>query len=698
MITRYYCRSMVRFALVSIILIVFFGCSRTDEINLTTLLKEMADREQLANFPEPGYRCLQASSYNRESVSSGKPGWFADSDGTGFIRTEINNGREEWVIMEDQGPGAITKIWAVCFYYGLEDTIGANVRFYLDGATEPVISTNFFSLVKGQDFVRPPFAVKTTRAGNLYFPVPYAKSCKITMDKKAFYNIVNYRKYPEGTPVRSFTMGEYENVAGLREKIGKVLRSPSAVKGKKITKEKVLQKGERLLLELPKGSHAIKELRIKISQAKDYAQALRSTILAGKFDQEETVWCPAGDFFNNVGKSRPYEMWERSVTTDSTMICRWVMPYEDSGAVCLENLDENPVKVTLSVVSGRFRWKESSMHFYASWRMDPPGPTFPLYDWNFLSAKGKGVIVGDEWTVLNPEEGWWGEGDEKIYVDDDIRQDFPSHFGTGTEDYYGWAGGIVPTPGDEFSKPFLGNIIVAEPNSKGYNVCTRTRALDAIPFREQIRFDFESSCGTDTRKSWFFLQYAQTTFWYGTPGVTYNRKPMPEMASRKLPTVDDLQELMAEARGKTYFAEGAIEAEQSGAFNKSPGVTENLADIPVWGEMSGGLLKNLWFEQAGDFAEFKITEQFKKSAIKIAAAVGKSCGKFDIYVNGRLIGERDLYSSSPGIINPLIDLGENEPVDNAFVIRFVYKDANSQARPVNQRSALGIDYFLTESF
>ena len=85
------------------------------------------------------------------------------------------------------------------------------------------------------------------------------------MDKKAFYNIVNYRKYPEGTPIRSFTMAEYEKVVGLRERVGKMLGSTSAIKGEKMTKEKVLRKGEKLLLELPEGSHAVKELRIKIS-------------------------------------------------------------------------------------------------------------------------------------------------------------------------------------------------------------------------------------------------------------------------------------------------------------------------------------------------------------------------------------------------------------------------------------------------
>ncbi len=540
----------------SVVLIYYLcGCNKRQEINLATLLNEMVNRDQLANFPKSDYKCLQSSSYNRESVSPDKPGWFADGDGIGFIRTEVNNGREEWVIMEDNGPGVITKIWAVCFYYGLEDTIGANIRFYLDGATEPIIKANFFSLVKGHDLVKPPFAVKTTRAGNLYFPIPYAKSCKITMDKKAFYNIVNYRKYPEGTPVRTFSMEEYEKLARLREKIGKELAHPTPPEGKPIDISKIIKKGEGLFVELPGGPQAVKEVRIKINQAKNYSQALRSTILIAKFDQEETVWCPVGDFFNNVGKIQPFDMWERSVTADSLMACRWVMPYKDSGSIHLENLGDEQVEVTLSIVSGNFEWNENSMHFYASWRMDPPSPTFPLYDWNFISAKGKGVIVGDEWAVLNPAEGWWGEGDEKIYIDNDIQRNFPSHFGTGTEDYYGWAGGIVPTPSDQFSKPFLGNIIVANPNSKGYNLCTRTRVLDAIPFSKQIRFDFESSCGTNTRESWFFLQYAQTTFWYGMPGVTYNRKPLPKMASMKLPTVDDLQKLMTEARGKTYSRE-----------------------------------------------------------------------------------------------------------------------------------------------
>ena len=65
------------------------------EINLSTLLTEMVDREQITRFPENGYCCLQASSYNRESVSPHQPGSLADSDGNGYIRTEIKHGQKE---------------------------------------------------------------------------------------------------------------------------------------------------------------------------------------------------------------------------------------------------------------------------------------------------------------------------------------------------------------------------------------------------------------------------------------------------------------------------------------------------------------------------------------------------------------------------------------------------------------------------
>ena len=665
------------------------------QINLSTLLNEIVNREQIASLPAPEYRCQQASSYNRASVSPDLPGWFADSDGIGFIRVEENHGRKEWVLMEDEGPGCIVKIWAVCFYYGLNNTTGANIHIYLDGAEEPTISENFFELVKGQAFVKPPFADSSTRAGNLYCPIPYAKGCKITMDSRAFYNIINYRSYAQGTDVRTFTMEEFKAVAPLREAVAQTLNTTPDARGRTLGKAHTLSPGQHVSCPLPGGAHAVKQIEIKLDDAASMAQALRSVVLKGQFDGEQTLWVPVGDFFNNVGKIRPYDMWERSVKADGTLVCRWVMPYERQGQISLHNLGSTPVNASLKVTTGPWTWDARSMHFYATWRMDEPTTTFPLYDWNFLTAQGTGVIVGDQWTVLNPRQGWWGEGDEKIYIDDDIDKRFPSHFGTGTEDYYGWAGGVVPTPEDEFAKPFLGNIIVGHPRSMGYNVCTRTRVLDAIPFQEKIQFDVESSCGT--RQRWHYLQYAQTTFWYARPGVKHNRKPLPQMASQPLPTLEGLQALVEQAKDEQYIVAGALEAELLTVASKSQGVKENLANIPVWGEMSGGALKNLWFESPGDFAEIKITEQFEASRIRVCAAVGRQNGQYRIHVNGVLKQTQDLYSNHEGMTNPTIDLGRCEPQDNAFVIRFELEGHHANARAQSNRYALGIDYFLIDN-
>ncbi|SIR11090.1 glycoside hydrolase family 172 protein [Maribacter ulvicola] len=679
--------------------VLFFviGCTpavEDEEISIGSLLTEMVDRDKITQFPDPYYQSLQASSYNRTSVSKDAPGWFADSDGEYFIRTEEINGKKEWVLMEDEGPGVITKIWAVCFYYGLDNTLGANINIYLDGNTTPVISTNFFDLVKGEDFVKAPFADYSTRAGNLYLPIPYAKSCKITMDQKAFYNIINYRKYAEGTKVKTFTKEDFEQAKPIRKKVAEALSTYKELNGLRDKKEAILKTGTALDFNLPKGNNAIKEVRIKFLDTTNIAQKLRSTIIEASFDGEKTVWAPIGDFFNNVGKIQSYKMWERTVEEDGTMICRWVMPYENKGKIGIKNLGSEDVAIEMALITDQQAWTSNSMHFYATWQMDEPTPTFPLFDFNFLSASGKGVIVGDEWTVLNPIEGWWGEGDEKIYIDDDIDKKFPSHFGTGTEDYYGWAGGKVPTPADEFSKPFLGNIIVGE-KSKGYNVCTRTRVLDAIPFKERIQFDVESSCGRRSKSH--FLQYSQTTFWYAVPGAKHNKPPLPEYASLKLPTVADIEKVISKAKESQYSVDGALEAELLPIIKKGKGVVSDFAKIPMWGEISAGELNNIWFEHTGDFVELKITEQFEKASIKLCSAIGPSSGIFDIYINDIKIKEQDFYSKHEGIINPYLDLGESNPVNNAFVIRFVFKGTNAKARHTQNKYALGLDFFLIEN-
>jgi hypothetical protein len=527
-------------------------CVRADSsatpVTLRSLLEEMTARDAVARFPQPNYQCLQASSYNRASTNRNQPnqdttGWFADSDGTGFIRTETINGHKEWVVMEHTGPGCITKMWTPFFYYDFNNRVGPNLRIYLDGSDSPVLDESLIQLVRGEGTFRPPLATPTARAGDSYVPIPFAKSCKITTAQRSFYNIINYRAYPEGTRVESFTRAGYEAAAAELEKAGQALTAPPDPSMGAIKKSATLEHGGTLEVTLPAGPSALRQLTIRLPGAVNQPASLRSMVLTMAFDGEETVWCPLGDFFCSADSLHPIHTWQRTVTAEGTMVCRWVMPYRESGAVRLQNLGAQAVAIGLQADVGRWDWDDRSMHFHANWRPDDVVPGTPFRDWDFIDIRGQGVFVGDAWTVLNIQGSWWGEGDEKIYVDDAWDKGFPTHFGTGTEDYYGWAGGVVPTRQDEFSVPFLANVRVGglDGHTTGFNICTRTRSLDAIPFKQRLVFDMESSFGTDIRHPWNLLGYSAATFWYALPGATHNRPALPAVAAQPIMSLAGLQ-------------------------------------------------------------------------------------------------------------------------------------------------------------
>ena len=125
------------------------------------------------------------------------------------------------------------------------------------------------------------------------------------------------------------------------------------------------------------------------------------------------------------------------------------------------------------------------------------------FDFNYVTVDGKGVYVGDALTVYNRVDAWWGEGDEKVYVD---GEEFPSHFGTGTEDYYGYA---WCRPERISNHPYI-----AQPSGDGnfhpgYTLNIRYRGLDAIPFNTSLKFDMEVWHWVKSE-----LDFAPVTFWY----------------------------------------------------------------------------------------------------------------------------------------------------------------------------------------
>ncbi|MDN5213797.1 DUF2961 domain-containing protein [Fulvivirgaceae bacterium BMA12] len=513
----------------------------TTKVTLQSLLEEMVSRESIAKLPMPAYKNLQASSYDRRTVSRNE-GWHANGDRSYFVNVEEKeDGRHEHVMMDVKGPGAIVRFWNAVSNIDLH---GGTLRIYIDGDTGPTFSGTLENLIGGDFFALPPLSMelakeseKLKRGRNLYLPIPFAKSIKVTYERPdgkklvegepawpndgVFYNI-NYRLYESSVQVESLTPENLKAAAVLIESTREKLMLAEAARGstvKSLSGKILPQETKTLELNAPtsKGG-AINRISMKI-RAENIPQALRSTVLEISFDGERTVWVPVGSFFGTGYQIRKSKSWYGSVDENGLMLSQWIMPFAEKSIIKLHNLGDQEVNVDLGEVSMvDWEWDERSMHFGSAWRQYTNINSKPDRDLNYVTLQGEGVYVGDVLTLFDISPKWWGEGDEKIFVDDDT---FPVHFGTGSEDYYGYAWCL----GAPFSTPFVMQPDGSGNETIGFTINARYRLLDGIPFSKKFHFDMELQHWTESR-----LNYAPTVYWYARPGVKSNIAPAPEAA------------------------------------------------------------------------------------------------------------------------------------------------------------------------
>ncbi len=651
-------------------------------ITFDSLLKEMIDREALTRFPDPAYTCKQFSSYDRASTTPDDPKtWFANGDYNQFLRTDqatTSDGkpRKEWVMADMDGPGTVVRIWSA--------NPKGNLRVYIDGGA--AIEAPMAAVLNGKWKVAKPLSEDTSRGFNLYLPIPYAKHCKVTSDSDGFYYHVNYRTYAPGTAVESFTAESIAQSQGTIDQTQATLLDPGFLKDDsgRIAFEPIAAGSSGTIVEKSGGPGAIQNLIIRLD-TQDLAPVLRSTILVGEFDGEQTIWCPLGDFFGQVAGPTKYQDFDRRAD-GGTMQTLWRMPYAKSVKLTLLNLGPAPVRFarTCLTMRGEPFWTDRSMHFHSTWHAE-----YPIHasagkgtkDWNYLQSTGKGVYIGDSLAVMNPVPEWWGEGDEKIYVDGEA---FPSHFGTGTEDYYGYAwGSNVP-----FEHPFH-----AQPrcdgqkpgNCWGQTTVSRVRSLDAIPFTTSFKFDMEV---------WHWrecdMAYAVTTYFYAMPGATTNRTPQPEEAAKPLPQAPPLP--------PPFSIAGAIECEDMKILAQSPDTQVGPQDMREFGKRKWSAEGQLWVQgkEDGAFVELEIPAGAGpegKKPVKVVVYATKSWdyGIVRFSVNGMPGKDEDLFSGSHGAAIPSgpIDLGTFEPRDGKLILRAEVVGANEKAE--STKAFFGLD-------
>ncbi len=499
-----------------LISLVAIGCfaiqfaGAAEPITLESLLPDMIDLKSLSEFPEPAYTCKQFSSYDRKSVSPTEENWFANADAGQYLRVEEREGRKEYVMMDAAGPGAVARIWSA--------NPGGTLRIYLDGAEKPVLAARMDALLGGRvEGIPSPLAGVRGLGWNLYFPIPYAKHCKITSDSGNFYYHVGYRTYPAGTKVVTFSMDQLPPLARKINELADRLNSPRLGGGPPADRQRSAMKAKvdagrtETLAELT-GGGAICELHFDVKELN--ARALREVILKITFDGQKTVEVPLGDFFGSAPGVNPYAALPLGMTHNKELWSHWYMPFRDTAKIEVTNLGLRSARFSGSVATVAYAWTERSMYFHAGWRIEIDAPVRPFRDWNYLTAKGKGVFAGAAMNIANRTKIWWGEGDEKIYVDGET---FPSHFGTGTEDYYSYAWCCW----DLFSHAYHNQPRCDGPKNYGQTSVNRFHILDRIPFTTDFRFDMELWSHNPLP-----VDMAVTTYWYARPGGTDEYQPI----------------------------------------------------------------------------------------------------------------------------------------------------------------------------
>ncbi len=255
----------------------------------------------------------------------------------------------------------------------------------------------------------------------------------------------------------------------------------------------------------------------------------RYSILRFYWDDETTpsVEVPVGDFFGmGWGQYAPLQSLAVCVNPGSAFNCYWPMPFRKKCRITMENIDDEDMVLYYQVDYVLTDVPDDAAYFHAQFRRINPLPykqDYVLVD----SIRGRGQYVGTyiAWGVHN--NGWWGEGEIKFFMDGDT--DYPTICGTGTEDYFCGSydfdthkkteAGVDVSEYTPFSTPYSG-LIQAIKGDGHYNVSQRF-GLYRWHIHEPIRFEKNlkvtiQALGWRSGGRYLPLQddIASTVFWY----------------------------------------------------------------------------------------------------------------------------------------------------------------------------------------
>jgi hypothetical protein len=257
---------------------------------------------------------------------------------------------------------------------------------------------------------------------------------------------------------------------------------------------------------------------------------LKALVLRMYWDDEPTpsVEAPIGDFFGlGLGTYFLYQSIPLSVGSSQALNCFFPMPFQKHARVTVTNEGSQKTDAFYFNIDYRIYSRllpSDQLYFHAQYRQASPAKGWtnewkengdPMvndrknldgegnYVW--MEATGRGHFVGVSMSILQNQDGWWGEDDDMFFVD---GAPLPSINGTGSEDYFlgAWDFGE-----HAFSYGMYGAPIKGEEKAGARTSVYRFHLDSPIPFSKSLRATIEHGHANHRSDNFFSVAY-----WYQT--------------------------------------------------------------------------------------------------------------------------------------------------------------------------------------
>jgi hypothetical protein len=350
---------------------------------------------------------------------------------------------------------------------------------------------------------------------------------------------------------------------------------------------------------------------------------------------------PVGDFFAcGFGMRMPVNSLPVQVENGAAYNCFWPMPFRKSARI--EIVNDSDREIALLYYNIDWVQKDSlprnTPYFHAQYRQEYPvggGGDYLIFD-----GEGRGHYVGTVLSVRSRSPGWFGEGDEKVYIDDDKE---PSIWGTGTEDYLLCAWGLR-----KCGFPFFGVPHTDGGHVLGGKTCAyRWHLADPIVFQKKLRVTIEhfgwispDENPKHESDSWNERQddYSSVAFWYQV-GKPKRFATVPPAAERELPEIDIV------LRGKDFI--------ENRYHGDGPAIVQTGSQ---WRGSSQMLYQPPSQQDAWVEVPFEVPRREPKRLL-LKLTTSYDFGIYDVYLDGvKVGGSLDLYTPDIEVREfPLLD-------------------------------------------